>query len=903
MTSLRRFSRIASLHAAIFLALVSGSSFGDAVSAQEAKPEAKAEPKAPAADPAGESKPGDDVTAEWERRVRKLIQDLGNSSFFVREAAQAQLAKMGYDIVDNLMAAKDNDDLEVAKRASYLLRGLRVEFREQIEDLRKNSPAEVGGPLMGYENDNEATRRKKLENLAKLSPELAIGPLCRLVQYEQSPMLAREAALYVLNIRLTEGPDGEKRAQTALKELGGCLRPGGDWVRAHVQARTQPVEALAVMERLTENEGAFLRKARHQTKEEIVLGLLKYQVELGRRTNREAQVRATRLKMIALEPGESRTLVDLVDELFQSGDFATLDQVAGQFSGKVNTNASLLYRMAEARKVLGKDQEAGELAEKARAINPADRTAHFRMAYDLGVRGLWDWSEKEAQQLAQLGLEGTNCNLALDETCATRVADPDAVRQLMADYLAVGEPVRRERIRALAELRPSAAVSPLTRIVRFEPSEVLAREAAAAILGQQPIDDLSWTAYSREIERTLGRGERTGARWLRSYQASRTAPEAALAEFTKFTQVEEETLEKTPAASNPMIVLSLLRLQYALLKRLDRLEVSQPVLARMTARDPGDEKSLGSLLDFFLNIEQPKYAADLALRAQERIGSNPILLYQRAEAFRLLKQTKEAEQYAQQANALIGGDQEKRNTVAAELSEKGLNYWAEKEYQELISTLPAEDTTSLNAKVRLASLAEDREDLDRAMSLLEDAHRILLDGVQQQRFRMVPNWIISRLHMCRAKRFGAKGDFAKQLEFLDLAIDVSPEDADVLIALHRVPQQDDERRKKTKEKIEAIVVKFREQIQAEPQNSTYYNQLAWLVGNTEGDQDEALRCSLKSLELRPGTAGYLDTLGHVYFARKDFENAVKYQSQAVELDPHSEQLSKQLKVFQAALKK
>ena len=81
-----------------------------------------------------------------------------------------------------------------------------------------------------------------------------------------------------------------------------------------------------------------------------------------------------------------------------------------------------------------------------------------------------------------------------------------------------------------------------------------------------------------------------------------------------------------------------------------------------------------------------------------------------------------------------------------------------------------------------------------------------------------------------------------------------------------------------------------------------HNQLAWLVANTEGDYDEALRSSQRSLELRPETAGYLDTLGRCFYAKGDYKNAVLQQSRAVELDPHSRQILRQLEFFQKALK-
>ena len=56
-----------------------------------------------------------------------------------------------------------------------------------------------------------------------------------------------------------------------------------------------------------------------------------------------------------------------------------------------------------------------------------------------------------------------------------------------------------------------------------------------------------------------------------------------------------------------------------------------------------------------------------------------------------------------------------------------------------------------------------------------------------------------------------------------------------------------------------------------------------------------------TLELSPGDPGYIDTLAHCYFALKDYDNAVKFEKQAVEADPESGLLARALERFQAAL--
>ena len=60
---------------------------------------------------------------------------------------------------------------------------------------------------------------------------------------------------------------------------------------------------------------------------------------------------------------------------------------------------------------------------------------------------------------------------------------------------------------------------------------------------------------------------------------------------------------------------------------------------------------------------------------------------------------------------------------------------------------------------------------------------------------------------------------------------------------------------------------------------------------------EALRASRRSLELSPDNAAYLDTLGRCYYALGDLENAIRFQSRAVQLEPSTQQIRRQLEFF------
>ena len=93
-----------------------------------------------------------------------------------------------------------------------------------------------------------------------------------------------------------------------------------------------------------------------------------------------------------------------------------------------------------------------------------------------------------------------------------------------------------------------------------------------------------------------------------------------------------------------------------------------------------------------------------------------------------------------------------------------------------------------------------------------------------------------------------KADQVKRLACLEQAIQDDATNIDVLIACYRLPQQKPEFHKKIVRLIHASADAVRQKIRQEPDDASNCNELAWLIANTEGDLDEALRLSQKSLE-------------------------------------------------------
>jgi tetratricopeptide (TPR) repeat protein len=144
------------------------------------------------------------------------------------------------------------------------------------------------------------------------------------------------------------------------------------------------------------------------------------------------------------------------------------------------------------------------------------------------------------------------------------------------------------------------------------------------------------------------------------------------------------------------------------------------------------------------------------------------------------------------------------------------------------------------------------------------------------------------MHYFRARQYAAENHTDKQIEHLNKALEHDPQEADVMIALYRV-EQPQAARDAVRKKIRAAAAFFKQKLITSPEDTTAMNQYAWLVGNTEGDYDEAIRLSARSVELagEEQLGGYLDTLAHCYAAKKDYDQALTHQARAMELEPHS----------------
>ncbi|MGE0608854.1 MAG: tetratricopeptide repeat protein [Pirellulales bacterium] len=459
-------------------------------------------------------------------------------------------------------------------------------------------------------------------------------------------------------------------------------------------------------------------------------------------------------------------------------------------------------------------------------------------------------------------------------------SDSPQVKEILKDYERANTTDRLQRMQRLAQLPDDAGLPALCRLLRFEQSPINAKQAALRVMELPNTETTDWARREKIITETLARTQRSPAEWLKVYLAAHHDLAAAYADWAALCSAEEQTLSQYPDQTQAEVVLALLRQQIEWLDQLNRGDESLDVLKRMLALAAGDADALRAVAVQFYKLAEKR----------EQSGDEDA-----------------AQNIADQARAISPGNTIEHLRVAIQLRGMGLLKWAEQEYRHVISLGPPGREFTLLAQWSLAEMLHDQDKELAAAEVLQPAAAAMQENVRQGNAQnnrgREPGESRARMHYFFANHFAAQGDRDKQIEHLEAGLKDNPLDADVLIAMYRLPEQTPEWKERTKKAIEKAAAAFRQEIENDPdnpENAIPYNQLAWLIGNTEGDYDEAVRSALKALELRPETPEYMDTLGRCYFTKGDLENAIKHQSKAVELDPHSGQMQRQLELFLAA---
>jgi tetratricopeptide (TPR) repeat protein len=436
-----------------------------------------------------------------------------------------------------------------------------------------------------------------------------------------------------------------------------------------------------------------------------------------------------------------------------------------------------------------------------------------------------------------------------------------------------------------------------------------------------PDEEAHRTRLAQTIQETVGLSKRPAAIWLRTYADTLRDPQATVERWDALLREEERELARFPERTDRKVVRDLFRWHADTLRRLDQQEAFRQVIQRTLDLIEGEFTELFDFVDWALEREAWTVVDEVANRYSTEFFKHAILVYRLAEA--QLKRGEEAlaEATAQRALAIDPDTPESHTQLGRYLVERSLYPWAEAEYRHVIAkTTPSpNDNLNLEARFNLAEMLFDLQQYAEAADVIGGVVAAIDQNAKVlQPFPNVADEVRGTLHYYQAMACAARGEHTRQVEHLRQAIELYATNPDILIAMYRVPEADEAFRQDTLQRIQLYQGMLRSEIQAAEQAiknpgneaarlenmenaANRSNELAWLIANTQGDFEAALRHSRRSLELKPDNPAYLDTLARCHYALQDYANAVKHQTQAVERAPWYQQMRRQLELFKKAL--
>ena len=433
--------------------------------------------------------------------------------------------------------------------------------------------------------------------------------------------------------------------------------------------------------------------------------------------------------------------------------------------------------------------------------------------------------------------------------------DPPEVQAALHDYAWLSPKEKEDQIAGLVALPYDLCLPALCRIVRFERSHLVSRIAATEVLrylDREPASDPSWKDRAQTIERILAGSRRSGCGWIRTMLKSRREPEAALEEWAQWVEEEKQANYSHPSRTRPAFATVLMEMRADLLLRLDRKEDLHRQLESLIAWQRGQTEPLSQLITWLTEREAYAAIAELTSRFAPQIDQEPLLIYKIAEAQRLQGNADVAKTLAAQAQAKLGARDEEHVVLAMRLEEAALFHWAEQEYQYAIEDSPS-SRGGLYAPLRLSEMLHDQTEEDRAAEVLRELVDLLENrrGIARtlQGLGLTASSTRSRLAYFEALGAASRGEYQKQQACLERALEFDPHDADALIAMYRLQAADRAFQARTSQRVAEATKYYEQQIEQDRDDPVGYNQLAWLIGNTTGDFDQALAAAQRAVAM------------------------------------------------------
>jgi len=265
--------------------------------------------------------------------IEELIETLGAADYVMREYAERELEKYGYEAFEPLRVAQDHDDIEIRYRVERLLHNLRGKlilgkFGETM--------------LKDYQSKLPTVRSAIIDELGLITLEKAVPILCRLARFEESELLSKQAALVIMNEQLP--PDTEETFATLITDsVQASTRTATDWLRVYAQSLSKPAGTVDKWDAISQSESAKFNQASETTSESILHDMVLVHVTM--------LVRAERVDdALALADGrlkEPEDILELVEMFLENKTWNALEKQIAKHQDLFDSDRFFAYRKAE----------------------------------------------------------------------------------------------------------------------------------------------------------------------------------------------------------------------------------------------------------------------------------------------------------------------------------------------------------------------------------------------------------------------------------------------------------------------------------------------------------------------------------------------------------------------------
>lgn len=377
--------------------------------------------------------------------IEQLIEALGSPQFATREKAQSKLEMLGVGVFDALLEAQQHADIEVARRATYLLRGVPIAWTVDSDSQ------EVRSVLRDYGEQGRVERQSRMSHLAGMSDSEGAEPLCRIMRFETDAILSKQAALKLMWHEVTDDQGARKDLALRIREsVGNSRRPAAQWLVAYADSLETPDATVDAWQRITRDELETFVKDPEQTQRTVVRDLLRWQIDFLRKLERSDELRANIIRVVELVEPERKELFDVVDWAMQREQWFVPELLAERFPADYWQDEMLVYRLAEAKRKQGDEAAATEFAQRALEMSPNQWNLHIDVARRLRFeRHMFDWSEAEFRKLIESSGELKRVELLGRGFLAELLADLEREKDA-ADVLEASFEIGKEDPAALA---------------------------------------------------------------------------------------------------------------------------------------------------------------------------------------------------------------------------------------------------------------------------------------------------------------------------------------------------------------------------------------------------------------------------------------------------------------------